>query len=104
MTNRERLGRVDTLLLDTMGTVVDIAGSVRRVTTAVLQAEAAPVAGLDELLRRWEGRIGSRMDDIVEGRAPWRSHEALRRDALVEMRNAGELPPLSAAGMQASRR
>jgi 2-haloacid dehalogenase len=101
MTNRERLGRVDTLLLDTMGTVVDIAGSVRRVTAAVLQGEGAPLAGLDELLHRWEGRIGAWMDDIVEGRAPWRSHEALRRDALVETRNAGELPPLSAAGMEA---
>jgi 2-haloacid dehalogenase len=101
MTNRDRLSQVDTLLLDTMGTVVDIAGSVRRATAAVLQREASPAAGLDELLRRWEGRLGSAMEDIVGGRAPWRSHEALRRDALDQMRDAGELPPLSAAGVEA---
>jgi 2-haloacid dehalogenase len=101
MTSRDRLSQVDTLLLDTMGTVVDIAGSIRRVTAAVLQRERVPAAGLDELLRRWEHRLGSAMQDIVGGAAPWRSHEALRRDALEQMRKADELPPLSAAGMEA---
>jgi 2-haloacid dehalogenase len=101
MTNRARLNQVDTLLLDTMGTVVDIAGSVRRSTAAVLQREAVPAAAVDELLRRCEERLGSAMQDIVAGRAPWRSHEVLRREALDQMRDAGELPPLSAAGVEA---
>ena len=100
MTNRDRLGQVDTLLFDTMGTVVDIAGSVRRAMAAVVQREAAPVASLDELVRRWEDRLSCAMQNIVEGTAPWRSHEALRRDALDQMRNADELPPLTAAGME----
>ena len=84
-----------------MGTVVDIGGSVRRITAAVLKGEGAPVTGLDELVRRWDDRLGSAMAAIVEGTASWRSHEALRRDALNQMRNADELPPLSAGGMEA---
>ena len=101
MTNRDRLRHVDTLLLDTMGTVVDIGGSVRRVTAAVLEREAAPAADLDDLLRRWDDRLDSAMQAIVVETAPWRGHEALRRDALDQMRDAAELPLLSAGGMEA---
>jgi 2-haloacid dehalogenase len=96
VTDRDRLGQVDTLLFDTIGTVVDDAGSIRRVTAAVLERE-----DLDELLQSWDERLDAAMQEIVGGTAAWRSHEALRRDALEQMREAGELPPLSAEATEA---
>ena len=62
-----RLDDVTTLVFDVMGTVVDIDGSIA--------AERVPPDAEEKLARA--------MDDVVAGRAPWRSHRALRAEALA---------------------
>ena len=70
-----------TLIFDVMGTVVDIEGSI------AAQARAATGLGDEELkplLADWDARLQRAMDEIVAGRAEWRPHEQLRRDALPD--------------------
>ena len=67
-----RLDDVTTLVFDVMGTVVDIDGSIAARTTAS-----------ERLLADAEARLARSMDDVVAGRAPWRSHRELRADALA---------------------
>jgi 2-haloacid dehalogenase len=72
---------VTTLIFDVMGTVVDIEGSIAR--------QAREVTGLDEdalspLLSDWDERLEHAMAEIIAGRAEWRPHEQLRREALPE--------------------
>jgi 2-haloacid dehalogenase len=72
---------VTTLIFDVMGTVVDIEGSI-----AAQAREATGLGGeqLTPLIAEWDRRLQHAMDEIVAGRAGWRPHEQLRREALPD--------------------
>jgi 2-haloacid dehalogenase len=69
------------LIFDVMGTVVDIEGSI---TAQARDATGLGDEQLKPLLADWNERLQHAMDEIVAGRAEWRPHERLRREALPE--------------------
>ena len=69
---------VDTVVFDVIGTVVDEA-SIAEDLASVLEPDIAAATG-----RRWAEGMDRRLDEIRDGRAPWRSNEAVRREALHE--------------------
>jgi 2-haloacid dehalogenase len=93
------LAAIDTVLFDTMGTVVDVSGTVRRALTDILHRDGGADVSVDSIADRWDRRMGAAMDKINAGVEPWRSHQELRRLALEEMNRVGELPPVSPSAM-----
>lgn len=94
---------VATLIFDVLGTVVDEAGSVAAETARALAAAGAGPAQADHVATEWTRRVEALTSLVAAGEAPWRSNDALRRDALQEtLRSAGpgRLPP-ALAGDQA---
>ena len=69
---------VDTVVFDVIGTVVNEA-SIAEDLASVLEPDVAVATG-----RRWAEGMDRRLDEIRDGRAPWRSNEAVRREALHE--------------------
>jgi 2-haloacid dehalogenase len=81
---------VATLIFDVLGTVVDEAGSVSAETARALAATGAGAAQADRVATEWTRRVEELTGQVAAGEAPWRSNDALRRDALLEaLRTAG---------------
>ena len=81
---------VATLIFDVLGTVVDEAGSVSAETARALAATGAGAAQADRVATEWTRRVEELTGQVAAGKAPWRSNDALRRDALLEaLRTAG---------------
>jgi 2-haloacid dehalogenase len=88
---------VTTLIFDVLGTVVDEAGSVTAETARALAAAGAGATQADHVATEWTRRVETLTGQVAAGEAPWRSNDALRRDALLEaLRTAGPggLPPV----------
>jgi 2-haloacid dehalogenase len=86
---------VGILVFDVLGTVVDEAGSVAAET-----AQALAAAGAGQAAAIWPVRASTRRVHCAAGEAPWRSNDALRRDALQEaLRSTAQdgLPPALAS-------
>ncbi len=71
----------EVLLFDVMGTVVDIDGSVRRDTCAVLGAVGVDAEQADRFRVAVDIDLQRSMDAIIERRTPWQGHRALREQA-----------------------
>jgi 2-haloacid dehalogenase len=83
---------IDTLLFDTLGTVVDEAGSMRAELTAALDQVGAGQRA-PELAAAWEARFADLVSSIVAG-APWQSTDDLNAQALADvLRDGPVLPP-----------
>ena len=82
-------------LVDIMGTVVDLAGSVRRDTAAVLRGTGLAEEDVTGVLEPYEQRLGQLMADVTAGRRDWQGHRELRRLALRETLADRRLPPLT---------
>jgi 2-haloacid dehalogenase len=81
---------VATLIFDVLGTVVDEAGSVAAETARALATAGAGPAQADHVAAEWTRRVEALTGQVAAGEAPWRSNDALRRDALLEaLRAAG---------------
>jgi 2-haloacid dehalogenase len=78
------LAGVGTLVFDVLGTVVDEAGSVAAETTRALTAAGAGPPWPGRVAAEWSRRVEALTGQIAAGQAPWRSNDALRRDALRE--------------------
>ena len=92
---------VATLIFDVLGTVVDEAGSVSAETARALAAAGAGAVLADQVAKEWTRRVEALTGQVAAGEAPWRSNDALRRDALLEaLRTAGPdgLAPALAGG------
>ena len=92
---------VATLIFDVLGTVVDEAGSIRAETARALAATGTGTVQADQVAKEWTRRVEALTGQVAAGEAPWRSNDALRRDALLEaLRTAGPdgLAPASAGG------
>lgn len=93
-------GSLSVLLFDVLGTVVDDTGSTRA------EVEAAVVAAGDDrdtgrlLADEWGQRHGALVDEIANGRAPWRPNTALRRAALDDAVAATGLDRIAADVLQ----
>ena len=82
---------VGTLVFDVLGTVVDEAGSVAAETARALAAAGAGPPWPDRVAAEWSRRVEALTGQIAAGEAPWRSNDALRRDALREaLRSAAQ--------------
>ncbi len=75
---------VRTLIFDVLGTVVDEAGSIAAETAQVVAAAGAGAAGPEEVAAEWTRRLETLTSQVASGEAPWRSNDALRREALEE--------------------
>ncbi|HEY5353627.1 MAG TPA: hypothetical protein VIK57_14345 [Streptosporangiaceae bacterium] len=73
---------VGTLVFDVLGTVVDEAGSVAAETARALAAAGAGPSLTDQLAVDWSRQVNALTSQVAVGEAPWRSNDALRRDAL----------------------
>jgi 2-haloacid dehalogenase len=91
------LSRPRALVFDVMGTVVDIAGGVRAVTTRVLTARDTPSELIDRVVGETDERLNAGMRAVSDGDRPWAGHRELRRAALRETVASLDLPALSAA-------
>ena len=81
---------VATLIFDVLGTVVDEAGSVTAETVRALAATGTGPDQADHVATEWTRRVEALTGRVAAGEAPWRSNDALRRDALLEaLRTAG---------------
>jgi len=70
-----RIGRqIRICLFDIMGTVVDVAGSVRQDTTAVLRRAGIKDEDAHTVIGRSEQRLGELMADVTAGRRDWQGH------------------------------
>jgi 2-haloacid dehalogenase len=90
---------VATLIFDVLGTVVDEAGSVAAETARALVAAGAGTAQANHVATEWTRRVEALTGQVAAREAPWRSNDALRREALLEaLRAAGPdgLPPAMA--------
>ena len=96
-----RLGpQIRFCLFDIMGTVVDLDGSVRQDTAAVLRRSGFAGEDVEALVGRCEQRLGELMAEVTAGRRGWQGHRELRRLALAETlaeRHLPELEPAAAA-------
>jgi 2-haloacid dehalogenase len=82
---------IDTLLFDTLGTVVDESGSMRAELAAALD-QAGAGERTQELAAAWEQRFAVLVGAIVDG-APWRSTDDLNAEALADvLRDGPRLP------------
>jgi len=89
-----------TLLLDVMGTVVDIDGSVRRMAGQTMTAAGVDAGRVPGLVDEWGRVMQAAMDEIVAGAAAWRGHRELRRAALEQVWSTADgLPALSDAAI-----
>jgi 2-haloacid dehalogenase len=89
---------VTALIFDVLGTVVDEAGSVAAETARALATVGGGPAQADHVAREWSRRVEALTGQVAAGEAPWRSNDALRRDALLgALRTAGPggLPALA---------
>jgi len=75
---------VATLIFDVLGTVVDEAGSIRAETARALAATGTGTVQADQVAKEWTRRVEALTGQVAAGEAPWRSNDALRRDALRE--------------------
>ena len=75
---------VATLIFDVLGTVVDEAGSVTAETVRALAATGTGPDQADHVATEWTRRVEALTGRVAAGEAPWRSNDALRRDALLE--------------------
>jgi 2-haloacid dehalogenase len=71
----------EVLLFDVMGTVVDMDGSVRRETCAVLGAVGVDAEQADRFRADVDIDLQRSMDAIIDGRTPWQGHRALREQS-----------------------
>jgi 2-haloacid dehalogenase len=88
--------QVDAIVFDVIGTLVDEDGA-----WASVAEQLAAEAGLDEsadLLVRWVELLDRRMTAVVDGDAPWRSHQQLVSDTAREA-VAGAGAELSSAAL-----
>jgi 2-haloacid dehalogenase len=74
---------VTTMVFDVIGTVVE-EGSIAEDLASVLDAGLVEAAA-----RRWEQTMDRRLQEIRDGRAPWRSSEDVRREALGDVEHLG---------------
>ncbi len=91
---------VGILVFDVLGTVVDEAGSIAAETARALAAAGAGQAAAQHVAAEWTRRVEALTGQIAAGEAPWRSNDALRRDALQEaLRSTAQdgLPPALAS-------
>jgi 2-haloacid dehalogenase len=87
---------IDTLLFDTLGTVVDESGSMRAELGAALD-QAGSGERTQELAAAWERRFAVLVGAIVDG-APWRSTDDLNAQALADvLRDGPRLPEATMA-------
>ena len=82
-------------LFDIMGTVVDLEGSVRRETAAVLRGAGLTEDDVAGVLDPYEQRLDQLMADVTAGRRAWQGHRELRRLALRATLGDRRLPPLT---------
>ncbi len=75
--------RIDTLVFDVLGTVVDESGTIAGETVESL-APYLTTAQATAFAARWSGRADALLDDIRDRKAEWRSSDALRAAALKE--------------------
>ena len=85
-----RLTRIDTLIFDVFGTVVDEAGSI---AAEVSDALADPALA-HRLTEGWANWLDTLMDEVRAGAGPWRSNDDLRRAALHGALLGAEIPAL----------
>ncbi len=83
-----RLTRIDTLIFDVFGTVVDEAGSI---AAEVSDALADPALA-HRLTEGWANWLDTLMDEVRAGAGPWRSNDDLRRAALHAPSSAPRYP------------
>jgi 2-haloacid dehalogenase len=76
---------VRTLVFDVLGTVVDEAGSVVAQVAAALAAAGVDPAAGPPLAAAWSERVEALTAQAAAGQAPWRSNDALRRAALLDV-------------------
>ncbi|CAQ01201.1 haloacid dehalogenase type II [Clavibacter sepedonicus] len=74
--------RVDAVVFDVIGTLVDEDATWARVADEI--AAEAGLASATELRRRREGNLDARMSAVVRGDAPWQPHAELMGAAAVE--------------------
>lgn len=75
------LEHVQVLLFDVMGTVVDVDGTARRTAVDALASNLTPDRATS-MVEDWNREIGTRIDAVVDGAAPWSAHADLRAEAL----------------------
>lgn len=85
------LAKIDTLLFDTMGTVVDDTGSIRRQLAEVLQRHGHDGVDVDPIAAEWDRRVRAVMDSVNRAAEPWRGHHALHGEVLVQLHAEGQL-------------
>jgi 2-haloacid dehalogenase len=88
---------VGTLVFDVLGTVVDEAGSVAAEAARALAAAGAGPPWPDQVAAEWTRQVEALTGQIAAGEAPWRSNDALRRDALREALRSAAQHGLSSA-------
>jgi 2-haloacid dehalogenase len=76
-------GPIRTLVFDVLGTVVDEAGSIAAELSAVVAAAGRDPQEAAVLASAWSDHLEAMFDDVVAGRAGWRSNDELRRAALL---------------------
>jgi 2-haloacid dehalogenase len=74
--------RVDAVLFDVIGTLVDEDATWTRVSAAI--AAEAGLASAPDLRGRWEAALDARMSAVVAGDAPWQPHAELMGAAVAE--------------------
>jgi 2-haloacid dehalogenase len=84
-------------LVDVMGTVVDVDGSVRRDLGALLRWSGVTGPDADAVVEGCGQRLDELMAEVTAGQRAWQGHRELRRRALRESLAAQDLPPLSPA-------
>jgi 2-haloacid dehalogenase len=79
---------VSTLIFDVLGTVVDEAGSITAETARALADAGGGAAGPEQVAAEWIQRLETLTSQVAASQAPWRSNDALRREALEETLHA----------------
>jgi 2-haloacid dehalogenase len=75
-------GKIEAVLFDIIGTLVDENGTVRADTFRALQAGGHDVAVAPQLADEWVQRLDERISEISSGWRPWRPYEQLSRETL----------------------
>ena len=84
---------INTLLFDTMGTIVDVDGSIKERLTQVLARYDH--IDIDAIAAQWDRHIRTAMDDVNRKREKWQPHRTLRLNALEKLIDTKKIPPLT---------
>jgi 2-haloacid dehalogenase len=85
---------IRTLVFDVLCTVVDEAGSLAAETTAALATAGVGPDRARRLSGAWAARLEALIAEVSAGEAPWRSNDELRRVALLDAAQDGDLDEL----------